>query len=169
MTVTWNHCSSLKLLHCNGPRPDKGRNRQNCEIARAGCWSWGLIRGPGSQQGREDVRRRSSLPSVTESKRRHRRRRNAAVLRVPRAILARIPATARGGRNGGPAPKHPPRGGGLACRFQCLARQGPLPAQSWMSGRLAPPQASTIPGLQDMSGIVAQKPRVFRSGFGRRK
>ena len=56
-------------------------------MARAGGWSWGLLRRPGSHQGRQGVRRSSSVPSVTESKRRHRRRRAAAVLRVPRARI----------------------------------------------------------------------------------
>ena len=56
-------------------------------MAGAGCWIWGLLRGPESQQGRQDVRRRASLPSVTGSKRHHRRRRNADVLRVPRVRI----------------------------------------------------------------------------------
>ena len=73
--------SSFKIL------PVERKNRRNREIARAG-WSWGWLRRPGSHQGRQEVGRRSSVPSVTESKRRHRRRRNTAVLRVLWARIA---------------------------------------------------------------------------------
>ena len=64
-------------------------------MARAGCWSLGLLCRPRSHQGRQDVIRRSSVPSVTKSNRRHRRRRSA--------ILARNPATTRGSRTDRPA------------------------------------------------------------------
>ena len=67
-----------------------------------------------------------------------------------------------GGRTGGPAPERPPRAGGLACPSQRLARPYPFPARSSGPGWSAPHQASTIPGVLKMSGIVA----VFRLYFG---
>ena len=59
----------------------------NREMARAGCGSWGLLHRPGSHQGRQDGKQRSFVPFLIVNKRRHRRRRDAAVPRVPRARI----------------------------------------------------------------------------------
>ena len=119
-------------------------------MARAGCSSWGLLRRPGSHQGRQDGKQRSSVPSLIEGKRRYRRRPNAAVPRVPRAKTrhphqdpgnhARWPH--RRTRSGASAPCGWP---GLS--IPVFARPYPLPARSGGPGWPAPPQQSTVPFL----------------------
>jgi hypothetical protein len=142
----------------------EGRNRQNREIARAGCWSWGLLRRPGSHQGIQNLRQRSSVPSVTEIKRRHRRRRAAAVLRMPRERI-RDPRQDSGNharwprcrtRSEAPVPYEWP---GLSIPVPSVPHR-PLPARSWAPGGPAPPRIhyldSTIFILK-IDQIVAQK------------
>ena len=138
-------------------------------MARAGCWSLGLLRRPGSQQGRQNGNQRSSVPSLIESKRHHHRRRNAAVLRAPKArirILARIPATTRPWRprSGAPAPC-----GLVGLSIQASSAPITPPCAELRAGWPAPPQESTIPSLFILEGNSGSISHLFRSRFGKKE